>query len=130
MVAMVTPKTTWLFRPGIEGIPREGELTLSADGLEFAGANGRDVAIPFADIRRARRLRASPILEIKYRRDGERRIAFIFFASPPELGEWRGTPISREERKQRRIAFGFLEERNKDLKDVLDAWVAGIAERR
>jgi len=127
---MVSPKTAWLFRPGIEGMPREGELTLSADALEFAGANGRDVSIPLADITRARRMRASPILEVKYRSGGERFIVFVYFAAPPELGEWRGTPISKTERRQRRVAFGFLGERNKDLKEALDRWVAEIRDGR
>lgn len=124
---MVTPRTTWLFRPNIEGLPREGVLSISGGVLKFAGANGRDWEVDLAQIIRAKRLRASPVLQVRYRRDNEHWIAFVYFAAPPEqVGAWRGTPISRAERSGRRRAFGFLNERNKDLVDVLKTWVAEI----
>lgn len=126
---MVTPRTTWLFRPNIEGLPREGVLSISGGALKFAGANGRDWEVGLAEITKAKRLRASPVLQIHYRRDRERWVAFLYFAAPPEqVGAWRGTPISRAERTGRRRAFGFLNERNKDLLEPLREWVAAIRE--
>jgi hypothetical protein len=126
---VVTPRTTWLFRPNIEGLPREGVLSIEDGALKFAGANGRDWEVGLPEIIRAKRLRASPVLQVSYRRDKERWVAFVYFASPPEqVGAWRGTPISRAERSGRRRAFGFLNERNKDLKAVLLEWVAAIRE--
>ena len=62
------PRLAWLFRPGIEGIPREGTLSISDDGavLDFEGANGRPFLLPVADIRKVKRLRASPVLQVRY----------------------------------------------------------------
>ncbi len=127
---MVAPRTTWLFRPGVDGIPREGTLSLSpAEGvLRFDADNGTTFLIELNRLRRAKRVRGSPILQVRYRdADGKAPVAFFYFTSPPPLGgNWRGTPWTRDERKGRRKGFTWLEERNAELRSLLEAWVREI----
>ena len=125
----MAPRTTWLFRPGTEGLPREGTLTLSAEErvLDFEAANGTTFRIDLASVRRVKRVRGSPILQVRYTDgEGKRALAFYYFTSPPPLGAWRGTPWTREERKGRRKGFTWLEERNAELKALLEEWVREI----
>jgi hypothetical protein len=126
------PRLTWLYRPGIEGIPREGTLSLDESGgvLDFEGANGRPFLLELSAVRKVKRLRASPVLQLQYREaEGRKALVFYYFSAPPELGNWRRTPITREDKKGRRQSFSWLEERNSDLKETLQEWVAEIRSR-
>ncbi|MCA1726105.1 MAG: hypothetical protein LC722_00120 [Actinobacteria bacterium] len=126
---MVKPRLAWLYVPGNEDIPKEGTLTLSAaEGvLDFQGESGRTFRVELAKLAKVKRLRASPVLQIRFRdADGKRRVAFFYFTSPPALGSWRGSPWTREEKKGRRQGFSWLEERNSEIKDELKTWVAEI----
>jgi len=75
------PTTAWLWRPG-ESAGRRGTLSLDGGTLEFRAEDGE--VLRLRDVERARRHRGTPVLEVRYRREGERRLALFFFARPPE----------------------------------------------
>ena len=122
---MPEPRTVWMARPG-KPEPVEGILAMARDGLSFTPLEGEGVSVLPAEVRRARRFRGSPVLEVDYERRGEAKEAFFFFAPPPPLAaNPRPSPLST---KGLRRAGGILALRaqSKALKPVLTEWVRAL----
>lgn len=110
-------------------MPREGTLTLTDDDvLGFEAESGRTFRLEASRIRRVKRVRGSPVLQVRYDEEGRRRHAFFYFTSPPPLGNFRLRPGTREDKVGRRKAFAWLEERGSELREDLREWVRAIRE--
>lgn len=128
---------------GIKPSEVRGTLSLGDRGVEFTEhKTGEDVRFGYDSIRRARRIRGSPVLLVDWREgDADRRTAFYFSQPPPleaaerspslvprgPLGPFtRGTPSRRQ---VARANLGYLRSTSVAYGEVVRAWTRAIAER-
>jgi hypothetical protein len=112
-----------LVRPGSpDAVP--GRLSFNG---EVVGFGGEDVAleIPAAEIRRARRRRGSPILEISY---GEDRTVFLYFAEPPPLPGSNPRPGLGGKGIERAASAMHLGAESRLLRRMIDEWSEALRE--
>jgi hypothetical protein len=116
------PATVWAVRLGQYSDEVRGELTLDADEgvLEFRhDKRTKDTRIPLSAVRRARRLRGSPVLEIDFaHEDAMVRMAF-FFSQPPPVEE---RPAMMRGRKAKRQNITFLMGENAGKRNLVKEW--------
>lgn len=121
-----------------------GTLTLGESGLEFVEKKtGADIRFGYGSIRRAKRIRGSPVLMVDWRKDGEDRKTAFYFSQPPPLEPMprsptieppRGPlgPFTRATPSKRQVArmnLGYLRSTSVASKDVLRAWADAVTER-
>ena len=120
------PTAVWLVRPGSpDAIP--GRLSIEGAILRFAGNERLDV--PVSDIRRTRRRRSAPILEISY---GEDHTLFLYFAEPPPLPERRADTRPRfpSHGLERAASAMQLRGEAKLLRRAIEEWMKAIRKER
>ncbi len=134
---MPGPITVWAveLRPNL-GRERKGVLTLEPDALSFTPHDGSsDMRIVLVDVRKARRLRGSPVLMVDHRSDDRAERTAFYFAQPPPLQPVREEQPQRvmplgfgrsSKRKARRQNVGYLSMWNRELKDDIQEWVEAI----
>lgn len=144
--AMVQPTDVWMVHLGVHRKPIEvrGILTLGEDGLEFVERKtGADVRFEYGSIRRAKRIRGSPVLMIDWRKDGEDRKTAFYFSQPPPLEPMprsptleppRGPlgPFTRATPSKRQVArmnLGYLRATSAANKGAVRAWAEAVTER-
>jgi hypothetical protein len=129
------PTTVWLWQPGGADAVR-GTLVLEGAAVVFVAAGGDRVQIERGSVRRVRRHRLTPVLEIRYERRGSEALALFYFTEPPALpqpGEKadRG-PIEILLPSRRRLERGArivsLRAANKLLRRDVEGWVRAIRE--
>jgi hypothetical protein len=144
---VVEPVIVWMVHLGLgdgrKPVEIRGTLSLGEEGLEFVERKtGADVRFDYAAIRKARRLRGSPVLLVDWRaRDEERKTAF-YFSQPPPLEpvtrsatiEPRGPlgPFTRATPSKRQVArmnLGYLRSTSAANKTVVKAWAEAVSER-
>jgi hypothetical protein len=144
---VVEPVIVWMVHlalgKGTKPAEVRGTLTLEEGGLEFADKKtGADIRFEYASIRRAKRVRGSPVLMVDWHRDGEPRKTAFYFSQPPPLepvprsasidargplGTFaRATPSKR---KVTRMNLGYLHSTAVANKKVVKAWAEAISER-
>lgn len=128
---MPIPTTVWLARPGLpEG--QRGTLSIEDDTLTFVSDAGQRVPIRGREIERVRRQRGSPVLEVRYRREGEERVALFFFIEPPSLEDRSTTPSPLTmigiRGMGRMPGMSRLRAANRRLKPVVEAWSKAVRE--
>ena len=121
-----------------------GTLTLGESGLEFVEKKtGTDIRFEYGSIRRAKRIRGSPVLMVDWRKDGEDRKTAFYFSQPPPLEPVprsptieppRGPlgPFTRATPSKRQVArmnLGYLRSTSVASKHVLRAWADAVTER-
>jgi hypothetical protein len=82
------PVTVWLVRLQRGEVDKDvkGSLRIEGDQLIFTSADDAGTyAFPFVELSRAKRLRASPVMLVEHRRDGDRREIAFYFTQPPPL---------------------------------------------
>jgi hypothetical protein len=85
---MVRSDTVWMvhLRTGLEPTEIKGTIRLHEDALEFEASTTAAVSrFSFAQTRRARRLRASPVLMLDWNDGRESRRTAFYFVPPPPL---------------------------------------------
>jgi hypothetical protein len=131
--------TVWVvqLRPGLSK-ECKGTLTLEPEAIAFSASDGsEDLRIPLADVRKARRLRGSPVLLVAHDANGRGARTAFYFVQPPPLerlqGEWRAerpSPLSfgrsSSKRKARRQNIGYLGMWNRQLKFDVTEWERAI----
>lgn len=97
----------------------KGTLTLEADALVFRSADGStDQRIPFADLRKTRRVVGSPVLIVAESANGEVVRTAFYFIQPPPL-----EPAGRtSRRKNRRQGATYLGSYNRTKKREIQEW--------
>ena len=96
----------------------------------------------FGSIRRAKRIKGSPVLLVDWRKDGEDRKTAFYFSQPPPLDavprsptiEPRGAlgPFTRATPSKRQVArmnLGYLRSTSATNKKVVRAWAEAVTER-
>ena len=117
---------------------RKGTLSLEADALAFAADDGSGrVRIAFEDVRKARRLRGSPVLLVAHEIDGRTERTAFYFAQPPPLEAFVGERPERPSplafgrggrRKARRQNVSYLGTWNRELKAAVAEWERAVRE--
>ena len=121
-----------------------GTLSLGKHGLEFVERKtGADVDFEYRSIRKAKRIRGSPVLMVDWRTDGEDRKTAFYFSQPPPLEPMprsptieppRGPlgPFTRATPSKRQVArmnLGYLRSTSASNKGVVRAWAEAVTER-
>ena len=123
------PVTAWLVRPGSPEAVR-GKLALERHSLTFTpGGDGEALPIPTNRIRKARRRRGTPILEVTYTdARAEAGLVYVYFAKPPPLPTKtsKGSLIRPTRGLERTASAMTLRARAKQLKDRIDEWAQAI----
>ncbi len=118
----------WLVRPGSPEAS-EGRLSVERHALTFAGKDEEEpLPIPLNRVRRVRRRRGAPILEIEYT-DARAEVSrvFVFFVEPPPLHRRRGRTWLFPTRGMERAASAVgLRTAARTLRGEIDAWVEAI----
>jgi len=117
---------------------RKGTLSLEVDALAFAADDGSGrVRIAFEAVRKARRLRGSPVLLVTHDLDGRTERTAFYFAQPPPLEAPAGDRLERPSplafgrggrRKARRQNVGYLGTWNRELKAAVAEWEQAVRE--
>lgn len=144
---VVEPVTVWMVHLGLQAGAKapevRGTLNLGEEGLEFVERkSGADVRFDYASIRRAKRLRGSPVLLLDWTTgEAERKTAFYFSQPPPlepvprsatidprgPLGPFtRATPSKRQ---VARMNLGYLRSTSVTNRQVVKAWAEAVSER-
>jgi hypothetical protein len=122
------PRVVWLVRPGSPDAVR-GRLSLERHALTFTGDGDEEpLPIPLNRVRRVRRRRGTPILEVDYT-DARAEIStvFLYFSEPPPLPRTGGkTWIFPTRGLERTVSAANLRAGAKALRPQLDAWVEAI----
>jgi hypothetical protein len=144
---VVEPVTVWMVHLGLSDgrKPAEvrGTLSLGDEGLEFVERrSGADVRFDYTSIRRAKRLRGSPVLLVDWRRGDEPRKTAFYFTQPPPLEpvtrsatiEPRGPlgPFTRATPSKRQVArmnLGYLRSTSVTNRGMVKAWAEAVTER-
>jgi hypothetical protein len=142
---VVEPIIVWMVHLGLGPKPPEvrGTLTLGEVGLEFVERKtGADVRFDYTSIRRAKRVRGSPVLLVDWRKDDEDRKTAFYFSQPPPLEPVtrsatvdprgplghlsRATPSKRQ---VTRMNLGYLRSTAVANRKVVRAWAEAVSER-
>lgn len=112
-----------MVRPGSpDAVP--GHLSLNRGVLGFTGEDVT-LEVPAAEIRRARRRRGSPILEISF---GEDQTMFLYFAEPPPLPGANPRPGFGGKRIERAASAMHLGAESRLLRRTIDEWSEALRE--
>lgn len=114
----------WMARPGQEDTP-PGILSLDRSALWFEGG-GTTIRILPSDIAKVRRARATPVITVTWRSEGERREASFYFAEPGPIEESAEPPWMPGRGLDRTVSLMRLRAANKELKPLVKDWVAAI----
>jgi hypothetical protein len=110
-----------LVRPGSpDAVP--GLLSLVHGILRFAG-DDVSLDVPNSEVRRARRRRGSPILEVSY---GEDHTVFLYFAEPPPLPGANPRPGLGGKGIERAASALHLGAESRLLRRTIDEWAEAL----
>lgn len=147
---VVEPVTVWMVHLGAASrgtqamLPEvRGTLTLGETGLEFTESKtGVDARFDYGSIRRARRIRGSPVLLVDWRKDGEDRRTAFYFSQPPPLQPVTRSPTiepprplgpftraTPSKRQVARMNLGYLRSTSVSKKPVIREWEKAVEER-
>jgi hypothetical protein len=143
---MVEPTEVWMVHLGAgrKSLEVRGTLTLGESGLQFVEKKtGADIRFGYGSIRRAKRIRGSPVLMVDWRKDGEDRKTAFYFSQPPPLEPMprsptieppRGPlgPFTRATPSKRQVArmnLAYLRSTSVASKGLLRAWADAVTER-
>ncbi|HEX5948191.1 MAG TPA: hypothetical protein VFZ45_01365 [Actinomycetota bacterium] len=121
------PRVVWLVRPGSPEAAR-GRLSVERHALTFTGEGEEEpLPIPMNRIRRVRRRRGTPILEVEYT-DARAELSqvFLFFVEPPPLPRRGRTWVLPTRGMERAASAVGLRAAAKILRADIDAWVDAI----
>ncbi|MGZ8625034.1 MAG: hypothetical protein ACXWYQ_12855 [Actinomycetota bacterium] len=122
---------------GARPTEREGRLSMEDGALRFEPSKEGQttLALAFADVKKVRRLRGSPVLMVVGRLGGREVRTAFYFVQPPPLTAFTedrtdtrlSLPALRNpKRKARRQNVGYLGLMNREKKDALMAWERAV----
>jgi hypothetical protein len=121
------PARIWLVRRG-DPAAVVGRLSLERHALTFTAEGEEPLPIPTNRIRRVRRRRGSPILELDYT-DARAEVStvFIYFVKPPPLRRTgKGTLVLPSRGLERASGAVSLRASNRVLKPKVEFWARAI----
>ena len=125
--------TVWMVHAitGVEG--RKGVLSLEGNVVVFRPASKSfgDSAFRLADIKKVRRMRASPVLELRFASDHQPEVVGFYFVRPPDLtAPDTGRPRLFPKRAARKEAISQLWKGQLRKKEEVVAWQDAIEKAR
>jgi hypothetical protein len=121
-MVLMERQQVWAVRLG--GLQREvkGTIVLEEEALVFESSDGSPgERIALTDVRRAKRIRGSPVLVVHYVTAAEDARAAFYFSKPPPVD-----PPGVKKRKARRQAVHYLGMSNVDIKEDVKTWERAI----
>ena len=118
-------------RTGVSG--RKGTISLETDSVVFRPASTAfgDTVFPLTAVRKARRLRGSPVLEIRVAIPDQPPVVAFYFVPPPDLNPPEDLRIRfRPQRTARKDAITQLRQGNLHKKAEISAWAEAIERAR
>jgi len=112
----------------------KGWLSLTDGAIRFADEGESDeLLIPFAEVRKVRRVVGSPIILVIHEEGGRRIETAFYFVKPPPLKPPATTSMTRgmfgsPKRKNRRRGAAYLGQANQDYVDEVKTWQKRIRE--
>ncbi len=127
------PSTVWMIsvKTGVTG--RKGTLSLEADSVVFRPASTAfgDTIIPLKGLRRVRRVRGSPVLELHAVLPDQPPVIAFYFVPPPDLSRPDDLRIRfLPKRTARKDAITQLRQGNLRKKAEIGAWAEAIERAR
>jgi hypothetical protein len=126
------PRTVWMVNAltGMGG--RKGTLALSADSLVFrpAAAGAGQTAYQLGQVSGVKRVRGTPVLEVRLKAPAAIHLVGFYFVEPPSLEIPRNSSPFVRRRTMKRKAVTKLRLANADLKSEIDQWVEAIRTAR
>jgi len=118
----VVKQEVWAVRLGGHHREVRGSIALEEEALVFESSDGSPgERIALTDVRRARRIRGSPVLVVHYVTASEDARAAFYFSKPPPVD-----PPGVKKRRARRQAVHYLGMSNVDIKEEVKAWERAI----
>jgi hypothetical protein len=118
-------------RTGVHG--RKGTLSLEADSVVFRPASTAfgETVLPLRDLRKVRRIRGSPVLELRVAISEQPPVVAFYFVPPPDLNPPEDLRIRLlPKRTARKDAIAQLREGNLRSKAEISAWAEAIERAR
>jgi hypothetical protein len=108
-----------------------GTLSVGERAIEFRAAADVELTIPFAEVRKVRRLRGSPVLMVVHDREGVRERTAFFFVEPPPLEPPTNQPRpslipGSPRRRVRRHNVNYLGLGNRARRELVADWEARV----
>jgi len=129
--ADVSPSTVWMVNRETGPDGWRGTINLEEAALVFRPADGgRPREYAYAQMRRVRRVRGSPVLEVKLLPTADLKIVGFFFVQPPSLDPAQSPGKIMRKRRVRMAAVGKLHRWNAVKKDEIEDWVRATDARR
>jgi hypothetical protein len=127
------PSTVWMVsaKTGVTG--RKGTLSLEADSVVFRPASTAfgDTIIPLEGLRKVRRVRGSPVLELRVALPDQPPMIAFYFVPPPDLSPPDDLRIRLlPKRTARKDAIAELRQGNFRKKAEIGAWAEAIERAR
>jgi hypothetical protein len=139
------PTIVWMVHLG-RGVPPvevRGTLRLGETALEFAAVEaGGDASIGFSSIRKAKRIRGSPVLMVDWIEGATQRRTAFYFSQPPPLSPAPRSPsvippgplgpftrATPSKRQVARMNLGYLRSTSATNRETVRAWEREVAER-
>jgi hypothetical protein len=123
------PATVWMVHARTGPAGHRGQISLTDEGVRFTPRSGSaaETVIPFADIKRVRRVWASPVLELALRTPNGVALAILgfYFVKPPNLEPPEDLRILRRRRTKTRAA-NELRRGNLMQKETVAAWAEEV----
>jgi len=110
----------------------EGTLTLDEGNrrLWFEARQGQgSVSFDLTSVEKVKKVRGSPVLEVRVAEGQRTRVVLFYFVQPPPLLRTAAV-LSFRERKEMRQTVAWIRERNATLKDQVKGWARAIREAR
>jgi hypothetical protein len=117
--------TVWMFHAATSQEGVKGVLKLEPRGIVFTAPGQGERAFPFDQIRKVRRVRGSPVLELRLRPAGGPRLVGFYFVQPPSLQAQDDSGMFKK-RRLRRDAAASLMKLNAVKKGEIQTWVESI----
>ena len=118
--------TVWMFHAAGPSEGRKGTLSLDAGAVVFRSAQQGRREFPFHQIRKVRRVRGSPVLELHLRPSGGPRLVGFYFVQPPSLQAQEDSGVFAKRRLRRTAAFSLMR-LNAVKRDEIEGWVDAIS---
>ena len=130
-VADVSPSSVWMVNRETGPDGWRGTINLEEEALVFRPADGgRPREYAYAEIRRARRVRGTPVLELRLEPTSDLKLVGFFFVQPPSLDPDNAPGKVMKKRRARMAAVGKLHRWNAVKKQEIDDWVRAMSARR
>lgn len=106
----------------------KGTLTVGERAIEFRAPGGVELTIPFANVRKVRRVRGSPVLMVIHASAAARERTAFYFVQPPPLERVSAEPTrvslmpGMAKRRARRQNASYLGMGNRTRRELVATW--------